>query len=358
MEMNIKTLGILGSGQLGRMLAIAAATRGIRAHIFAPDAAGSPAAEIAHSFTEAAYDDENALRAFAQQIDAVTSEFENVPASTMRFLAGYVPASPGHDALHIAQNRLREKNLARDLAIATPKFWAIDSAHMLQTALAALEGKAILKTTEQGYDGKGQLQVSAETDADEAWQALATHEAILESFVDFAFEISVLVWRDADGQMGCFPIAQNQHKSGILHQTIAPAPDADAGLVRRAEEAACALAEAVNLFGVMAMEAFVTSSGEIIFNEIAPRPHNSFHWTIEGCITSQFTQAVRIALQQGAGNCAAIGRYKMENLLGEDMVRLNAIQQQPETALHLYGKAEARDGRKMGHLTTRLSSLG
>lgn len=355
MDMNVKTLGILGAGQLGRMLAIAAAARGIKAHIFAPDAKGSPAAEIAHSFTQADYDDETALAEFASQIDAVTSEFENVPASTMRFLAGHVPASPGHKALHIAQNRLREKHLARSVGIATPKFWAITSAETLVAALSELDGKAILKTTEQGYDGKGQMQVTAETDAKVAWQALNTHEAILESFVDFAFEISVLVWRDADGLMGCFPLAQNQHKSGILHQTIAPAPDADETLAGQAEQAACAIAEAVDLFGVMAMEAFVSHSGKVIFNEIAPRPHNSFHWTIEGCITSQFTQAVRIALQQGAGLCSAIGRYKMENLLGEDMARLDEISQQADSALHLYGKAEARDGRKMGHVTTRLS---
>jgi 5-(carboxyamino)imidazole ribonucleotide synthase len=356
--MQLKTLGILGSGQLGRMLAMAAATRGIKAHIFAPDAAGSPAAEIAHSFTQAGYYDETALAAFASQIDAVTSEFENVPASSMRFLASHVPASPGHTALHIAQNRLREKHLASSVGIATPKFWAITSADELAAALSELDTRAILKTTEQGYDGKGQMQISARTDAHEAWQALNTHEAILESFVDFQFEISVLVWRDRDGQMGCFPVAQNQHKSGILHQTIAPAPDVDASLARQAEQAACAIAEAVDLFGVMAMEAFVSRSGEIIFNEIAPRPHNSFHWTIEGCITSQFTQAVRIALQQGAGDCSATGIYKMENLLGEDMARLDEISRHPSSALHLYGKAEARDGRKMGHVTTRLSGLG
>ena len=356
MQMNIRTIGILGSGQLGRMLAIAAAQRGIKAHIFAPDANGSPAAEVADRVTQAAYDDSAALTAFAQNIDAVTSEFENVPASTMQLLASYVPASPGHKALHIAQNRLREKTLAKELGIATPKFWAIETADALEAALAELDGKAILKTTEQGYDGKGQIEVTPDSHAKDTWQALNTHQAILESFIDFQFEISVLVWRDSKMQMGCFPIAQNQHKSGILHQTIAPAPDADAGLIARAEAAAYAIADATDLFGVMAMEAFVTSSGEIIFNEIAPRPHNSFHWTIEGCITSQFTQAVRIALDQGAGSSAAIGRYKMENLLGEDMIKLAALQQQPETALHLYGKAEARDGRKMGHVTTRLSS--
>ena len=172
---------------------------------------------------------------------------------------------------------------------------------------------------------KARFSNIAETDAKAAWQALNTHEAILESFVDFAFEISVLVWRDADGLMGCFPLAQNQHKSGILHQTIAPAPDADETLAGQAEQAACI--EAVDLFGVMAMEAFVSHSGEVIFNEIAPRPHNSFHWTIEGLVTSQFTQAVRIALQQGAGLCSAIGRYKMENLLGEDMARLDEFSQ-------------------------------
>ena len=221
----IKTIGILGSGQLGRMTALAAAQMGIRAHIFAPDAKDSPAAEVAHGFTQAAYEDEAALAAFGRSIDAVTSEFENVPAATMDILARYCPVSPGHDALHMAQNRLREKTLASDLGIATPAFWAVRSLDDLAAALSALSGKGVLKTTEQGYDGKGQARVATGDDAAALWADMNTGEAILESFIDFTAEVSFLVWRDTDGRSGAFPPALNTHKNGILATSIGPAPD-------------------------------------------------------------------------------------------------------------------------------------
>ncbi len=352
MDINIKTIGILGSGQLGRMLAIAAAQRGVRAHIFAPDAENSPAAEVAYKTTQAEYSDEKALMQFASEIDAVTSEFENVPAAAMRILGAHIPASPGAEALHIAQNRLREKNLAKSLGIATPDYWLITSVQELKTALQQLQGKAILKTTEQGYDGKGQIRVDSTADADTVWSQLHTSEAILETFVPFKIEISVLVWRDKNGQMGCFPIAQNEHKDGILYRTHAPSPDADDVIIQKAQKAAFAIAEAVQLFGVLALEAFVTEDGEVIFNEIAPRPHNSFHWTIEGCITSQFTQTIRIISGAGAGDTTALGDFMMQNLLGDDMAHFADIEKNPDIALHLYGKTQARSGRKMGHFTT------
>ena len=347
---DIKTIGILGSGQLGRMTAIAAAQMGIRAHIFAPDATGSPAAEVAHSATQAPYEDEAALAAFGQSIDAVTSEFENVPAATMDILAKHCPVSPGHDALHVAQNRLREKTLASDLGIATPAFWAVRSADDLAEALSALSGKGVLKTTEQGYDGKGQMRIATGDDAGTIWAEMNTGEAILESFIDFSAEVSFLVWRGADGRSGAFPPALNTHKNGILATSIGPAPDIDPKTLARGAEAAMAIAEAVNLHGVLAMEAFVSNTGEIMFNEIAPRPHNSFHWTIEGCVTSQFAQLVRLIAGLGPGNTAARGTWQMDNLLGEDLHRLPALYADGGKAVHLYGKTDARTGRKMGHV--------
>ena len=350
--MNIKTIGILGSGQLGRMIAIAAAEMGVRTHIFAPDAQDSPAAEIACHATQAEYTDKAALREFGASIDCVTSEFENVPADAMRVLSDYFPASPGAKALHIAQNRLREKDLAKSLNIQTPSYTAIRSADELRAALDQLPGKAILKTTELGYDGKGQIRVSPEDkDADALWAALKTSEAILEGFVDFKAEISFLVWRDGNGKMGVFPPAQNLHKNGILAKSTAPAPDISAKALEVGNRAVCAIAEAVDLHGILAMEAFIGANDTLIFNEIAPRPHNSFHWTIEGCVTSQFRQLVRIITGLGAGDTTAKGEYVMENLLGEDLHRLESLYADGTKSVHLYGKTEARDGRKMGHVT-------
>jgi 5-(carboxyamino)imidazole ribonucleotide synthase len=350
--MNIKTIGILGSGQLGRMIAIAAAEMGVRAHIFAPDAQESPAAEVAYRATQADYTDQAALREFAASIDAVTSEFENVPADAIRVLSDYFPASPGAKALHIAQNRLREKDLAKSLSIQTPSYTAIRSADELSIALEQLSGNAILKTTELGYDGKGQIRVSAQdTDAGALWAALNTSEAILEGFVDFKAEVSFLAWRDEHGKMGVFPPAQNLHRNGILAKSTAPAADISASALEAGNKAVCAIAEAVDLHGILAMEAFIGANDTLIFNEIAPRPHNSFHWTIEGCVTSQFQQLVRIITGLGAGDTQARGVYVMENLLGEDLHRLDSLYADGTKSVHLYGKTEAREGRKMGHVT-------
>jgi len=353
---DIKTIGILGSGQLGRMTAIAAAQMGIRAHIFAPDATGSPAAEVAHIATQASYEDEAALAAFGQSIDAVTSEFENVPAATMNTLAKYCPVSPGYDALYVAQNRLREKTLASDLGIATPTFWAVRSADDLAAALSALSGEGVLKTTEQGYDGKGQMRIATGDDTGTIWAEMNTGEAILESVIDFSAEVSFLVWRGADGQSGAFPPALNKHKNGILATSIGPAPDVDSKILARGAEAAMAMAEAVNLHGVLAMEAFVCNSGEIVFNEIAPRPHNSFHWTIEGCLTSQFTQLVRVSCGIVPGDTSALGTWQMNNLLGEHLKCLPELYAEQNKSIHLYGKPEPRKGRKMGHVTFKVAN--
>lgn len=350
--MIIKTIGILGSGQLGRMIAIAAAEMGVSAHIFAPDALDSPAAEVAYKATQADYTDEAALRAFGADIDCVTSEFENVPANAMRVLEDYFPTSPGAKALHIAQNRLREKDLAKSLGIQTPTYTAIRSADELRIAIGQLSGNAVLKTTELGYDGKGQIQVSAQDkDAESLWAALKTSEAILEEFIDFKAELSFLAWRDINGKIGVFPPSQNFHQNGILKRSISPPVEINRETIILGNNAICTIAEALDLFGILAMETFITQEDSLIFNEIAPRPHNSFHWTIEGSVTSQFQQLVRIITGLGPGDTTARGVAKMENLLGQDLHRLENLYADGVNSIHLYGKKKPSFNRKMGHVT-------
>jgi 5-(carboxyamino)imidazole ribonucleotide synthase len=348
MKMPQKTIGILGSGQLGRMLVIAASQLGLRTHVYAPDANNSPAGDIAHDRTEAAYDDHAALTRFASSIDAVTSEFENVPASTMAMLAKTCLASPGEAALHTAQHRIREKRLARDLGIDTPRFWSVTDTTSLAAAMAELNADAILKTCQLGYDGKGQVRISPGDDLDAAFAALGTADAILEQMVLFRAEASFLIARTADGTTSSFPASLNRHKDGILATSIGPA-DLPQPVVAAGQAAVKKLAEALDLVGLLALETFVTTDDRLLFNEIAPRPHNSFHWTIEGCASSQFTQLIRAVAGLPLGSTACYGRWQMDNLLGEDMPRLAALSATPGLHLHLYGKQDAKAGRKMGH---------
>jgi len=353
MKMPQKTIGILGSGQLGRMLVIAASQLGLRTHVYAPDANNSPAGDIAHDRTEAAYDDLAALAGFASAIDAVTSEFENVPASTMATLAKTCLASPGEAALHTAQHRIREKTLARDLGIDTPRFWSVTDTASLAAAMADLNADAILKTCQLGYDGKGQVRISPGDDLDAAFAALGTADAILEEMVPFRAEASFLIARTADGTTSSFPASLNSHKDGILVTSIGPA-DLPKSLVAAGQAAVKQLAEALDLVGLLALETFITADDRLLFNEIAPRPHNSFHWTIEGCASSQFTQLIRAVAGLPLGSTACYGRWQMDNLLGEDMPRLAALSAAPGLHLHLYGKQDAKTGRKMGHTNRQI----
>ncbi|NBW04638.1 MAG: 5-(carboxyamino)imidazole ribonucleotide synthase [Alphaproteobacteria bacterium] len=348
-----KTIGILGSGQLGRMLVIAASQLGLRTHVYAPDANNSPAGDIAHDRTEAAYDDLAALAGFASAIDAVTSEFENVPASTMATLAKTCLASPGEAALHTAQHRIREKTLARDLGIDTPRFWSVTDTASLAAAMADLNADAILKTCQLGYDGKGQVRISPGDDLDAAFAALGTADAILEEMVPFRAEASFLIARTADGTTSSFPASLNSHKDGILATSIGPA-DLPQPVVAAGQAAVKQLAEALDLVGLLALETFITADDRLLFNEIAPRPHNSFHWTIEGCASSQFTQLIRAVAGLPLGSTACYGRWQMDNLLGEDMPRLAALSAAPGLHLHLYGKQDAKTGRKMGHTNRQI----
>jgi len=313
-----------------------------------------PAHQVSNLSTVAAYDDEAALEAFAATVDTVTFEFENVPAATARFLAERRPVRPGPDVLHVCQNRLREKDFCAGIGVATTRYAEVRDPEMLRRALRDLGAPAVLKTTEFGYDGKGQAVVRAEADAEAAWAAIAAHAfdpvGILEAFVDYRLELSVVVARGADGHIASYVPVENQHRDGILDTTIAPAraPEAAAD---RAEGYARRIAEALDLVGVIAVEMFLTADDRILVNELAPRPHNSGHWTIDACATSQFEQQIRAACGLPLGSTARHSDAVMKNLLGEEAYRWPEILAEPGARLHLYGKAEAKPGRKMGHVT-------
>jgi len=355
MKMPQTTIGILGSGQLGRMLVIAASQLGFRTHVYAPDADNSPAGDIAHKTTQAAYEDTATLSRFASSVDAVTSEFENVPADVMPLMKKFCLISPGEVALHTAQHRIREKTLARDLGIDTPRFWHITQSAELHDAMQALDAPAILKTCQLGYDGKGQVRVNPGDDLDTAFSMLATDDAILEEMIPFKAEASFLIARAADGRTSAFPPSLNSHKNGILATSIGPA-QLDDSVIVAGQAAVSSLATALDLVGLLALETFITDDDRLLFNEIAPRPHNSFHWTIEGCASSQFTQLIRAITNMPFGSTACYGRWQMDNLLGEDMTRLDTLAGTIGTHLHLYGKTDAKAGRKMGHTNRQIES--
>ena len=351
-------IGILGGGQLGRMTAIAAAELGYRCHIFAPPG-DAPACDIAFASTRKHYDDEVALKEFAHQVDVITSEFENVPVSAMTTLAQFNRfLSPGIKALSTAQHRLKEKQLARQLGIRVPKYTQITQADDMPPAMMEMKNGAILKTCRFGYDGKGQIPIAAGNNGIEAFHCIngtGLDDYILEEKIDFTAEVSFLVARNMEGNVISYPPSLNHHKNGILRTSIAPAPleILSRKLCDEGKDAATSFAENLELIGLLAMEMFVTEQG-LIFNEIAPRPHNSFHWTIEGCETSQFSQLVRILLGLPFGSTEAMGRWQMDNILGQDMPRLNKAFGEQGVFVHQYGKAEAKTNRKMGHLTRKI----
>ena len=351
----VKTIGILGSGQLGRMIAIAAANLGLRSHIFAPDAATSPAGDVAHQTTTAAYDDETALMAFAKSIDGVTSEFENVPSAALAIIAQHLPiVSPSIAALDTAQDRLSEKTLARKLGIATPDFWAVHNGDDLAGALTELQGEGFLKTRRDGYDGKGQMRVKTGDDSAAIWQAMGQKPLILEAKINFASEASFLIARNEAGEIAHFPATENQHQDGILATSTAPAL-LDEALIKKGQDAVQSLAESLSLFGILAMESFITTTGEVIFNEIAPRPHNSYHWTIEGANCSQFEQLARLVGGLPMKAVSARGHWRMENLLGQHAAQIPELLSDASLHTHIYGKDAYKHGRKIGHITYPLS---
>lgn len=343
------TIGIVGGGQLGRMLAGAAAAMGYKTHIYTPEK-DAPASQVATKTTIGAYQDAVALRMFGQSVDVVTFEFENVPSETLDMLGEVVVVHPNPNVLHTTRNRIREKDFITSCGIGTAPYRAVRAREELMEAVAVLKTPAILKTTELGYDGKGQIRIDSADDAVNAWQHLAAHEAILEGFVDFAREASVIVARTEEGEVKCYPLVENHHKNHVLHRTIAPA-EASEGTKQEAERIATTLAEKIGLIGIMAVELFVTRSGELLVNELAPRPHNSGHWTLDACATSQFEQHIRAICGWKLGDTTPLAPSEMINLLGDDWLSWPRYARDAHAHVHLYGKTESRPGRKMGHVT-------
>ena len=343
------TVGILGGGQLGRMLALAAAALGYRCHVFAPEA-GGPAAQVAAAETVAAYDDGAALDAFAAAVDVATVEFENVPATALARLAARVPVRPGAGSLRICQDRIAEKDFVRGLGLETTAYAALNEAADAEAADRAIGRPAVLKTRTMGYDGKGQAALAAGQSLPGAWDGLGRRPAILEAQVAIEREVSVVAARSPTGAVACFDPVENRHVGGILDVTLAPAGIASE-VAAAARGSAARIAEGLDHVGVLCVELFVTRGGRLLVNEIAPRVHNSGHWTIEGCETSQFAQHVRAVCGLPFGSTARRGGAAMKNLIGRDVERWPALAADPSAHLHLYGKAESRPGRKMGHVT-------
>ena len=345
-------IGILGGGQLGRMTALAAARLGYRTHIYAPEP-DAPAAQVAAAFTCAPYDDRTSLARFAEEVAVVTVEFENVPEQALRTLARFRPTRPSADVLAIAQDRLAEKRFLAETGIAVAPFRPVDGQRDLERAVAELGLPLLLKTRRFGYDGKGQRRLDRAEEAEAAWRDLKGAAAIAERVVDFVMELSVITARAPDGRIASYVPVENRHEGGILRTTLAPAPLA---AERRAEAVAIAerIALALRLEGLLAVEMFLTRDGRILVNELAPRPHNSGHWTLDACATSQFEQLVRAVCGLPLGSPRRLFDARMDNLLGAEVEGWRAHLEDPHLRLHLYGKNEARPGRKMGHVTRLL----
>ncbi|MEX6723529.1 5-(carboxyamino)imidazole ribonucleotide synthase [Parapedomonas caeni] len=342
------TIGILGGGQLGRMLALAAAELGYRCHIYTPEH-DSPASHVAAATTIAAYEDETALTGFATSVDIVTYEFENVPAATAALLAGLTLVAPSATVLGVAQDRVREKDFVAALPGSVPPYRAVASLAELEAAVAEIGAPAILKTRRMGYDGKGQARLKTAADCAEAWAALRGVPAILEGFVPFEREVSVLVVRGWNGDMAHYGPVENSHDDGILSVSRVPATVSPA-VTEQAVALARRIAGALDYVGVLGVEMFVVGD-TVLFNEMAPRVHNSGHWTTEGAVVSQFENHIRAICGLPLGCTDTVGRVEMRNLIGEDALRWHDLLSDPQARLHLYGKADARPGRKMGHVT-------
>ncbi|MGF1456707.1 MAG: 5-(carboxyamino)imidazole ribonucleotide synthase [Alphaproteobacteria bacterium] len=349
------TIGILGGGQLGRMLARAASRLGLRTHIYC-QSAEEPACDVAAAVTLAPFDDTAALQAFAQAVRVVTYEFENVPAETVSVLETLVPVRPGPTALAVAQDRFTEKTFLNGIGVPTTGFAPIDSAQQIGPALGVLGTPAVLKSRRFGYDGKGQTRVAADTDHHAAWDTIGRAPAILEAFVPFTRELSVIVARSAAGTIAAYDVCENQHRDHILARTLAPARLSETAATA-ARAMAGAIVDALDYVGVMGVELFETAEGAFLVNEIAPRVHNSGHWTLDACVISQFEQHIRAVAGWPLGTIARHSDAVMVNLIGEDVTAWREALAWPDTALHLYGKRESRRGRKMGHATT-LYALG
>lgn len=353
------TLGVLGSGQLGRMFAIAARRLGYRIHVYSPDR-DTPCGQVADLEYAAPYEDSEQLEKFARGVSVVTFEFENVPSAITELIGRFTLVRPSGTVLNISQHRLREKSTLQQYGLPVPEFRAVRSVTDLENALSELGRPAILKTASSGYDGKGQLRIDSRITAAEAWTALKTDEAILEAFVDFECEVSVIGARRPSGEFAYYGPLRNSHAHHILDVTTCPA-GLSPQLEQRAIEITRTVFESLDVIGVLCVEMFVTRSGEVLINELAPRPHNSGHLTIDAHTTCQFEQQVRAICNLPLG-CTALKRpVAMANLLGDvwenGEPNWSRMLETRDIKLHLYGKAEARPGRKMGHLTVLRDSV-
>lgn len=348
------TIGIVGGGQLGRMMSVQASKMGYQVHIYSPEA-DSPAAEVSKFATVAAYDDEKMLAEFCKAVDVVTLEFENIPLSAAKFIEANNTLHPSSRVLEICQHRVKEKKFVSELGIETAPFAPATTLGEAKDACEAIGFPCVLKTCTMGYDGKGQAMVKSASEVEAAWAKLNSDDVIIEGFVPFVKEASVVVTRDVAGHVLCFPLVENVHKNHILHQTIAPA-EADIQTLEKAEEIALRIAEALDLVGILAVELFVMDDGTLKVNEMAPRPHNSGHWTIEACQVSQFEQAIRAAAGLPLAAINQHSRAVMTNLIGDDVNEWLALASKPKHTLHLYGKKEVKPGRKMGHVTQLVST--
>jgi 5-(carboxyamino)imidazole ribonucleotide synthase len=353
------TIGVLGSGQLGRMFAIAARRMGYRVHTFSPDD-DTPTGQVADLEVTASYDDFDALRAFARHVDVVTFEFENVPIAAVDAVEEHAPVRPAGVALHTAQQRAREKAFLADHGFPTAPFARAATLDELYAGVDRVGTPAVVKTAAFGYDGKGQHRVTTAADVEQVWKAIGHQEAIVEKLVTLQCEISVIAARGLDGAIAAYPPFENRHRHHILDLTTCPAVVSDA-IARRAIEIARAVLEELQYVGLLCVEFFVTSDGELLVNELAPRPHNSGHLTFDAAVTSQFEQQVRAICGLPLGSTDLLRPAAMVNLLGdlwgEGEPNWCAALRFPQVKVHLYGKSEARVGRKMGHITAMASTV-
>ncbi len=352
-------IGLLGGGQLGRLLANAACGLGLRTHIFAPEAA-CPAKDVAFAQTTADYEDAKALAAFAQSVDIISYEFENVPARTVEILQDLgAQVAPGGKALAVAQDRLVEKQFIESVGAKTAPYFPVDDLETLQKGLEALGAPAILKTRRLGYDGKGQTTLRSQTDdlgetwqnaQEKAWREIGARPAILEAMIDFTCEISIIGARGFNGEVVLFEPSENYHQGGILRRSTAPA-DISTHTAQQAAAITADLLQALDYIGVIGVEFFVLSDGNVLVNEFAPRVHNSGHWTADACVTSQFEQHIRAIAGWPLGDPTRFAPCVMENLIGADADAWKERASEPRARLYLYGKDKAKPGRKMGHIT-------
>jgi 5-(carboxyamino)imidazole ribonucleotide synthase len=354
-----KTIGVLGGGQLGRMLAQAATRLGYRVYIYEPQA-HSPAGAVAHREVNAAYEDLAALTAFARECDVVTYEFENVPAAPLQAIETLTQLYPHWRVLATAQNRSREKRWLRDHGLPHAPFAEVAAGDDLAAAIRQVGAPCVVKTADFGYDGKGQLKVLSAGDVTAAAEKFRGQPVVIERFIDFACEVSAVVARSTAGEVSVFPVSENIHTNHILDFSIVPAR-VPAGVLTQAETLARRIAGEIGLTGVMGVEFFVTKTGDVLVNELAPRTHNSGHYTMDACVTSQFEQQVRAICGLPLGDPALLSPVVMVNVLGDAWAKgepkWEALLADPAVRLHLYGKSEARPGRKMGHFTVRAADV-